>query len=136
MYAKKILAVSFALAAVMSASTFIGADVLTRMYRLTEETAGVTRQLIQFHAVICGISWVFAFNIPCVLRAASDVNFILIVSVFSMWTFRVGCSYLFREILEAGVLGVWMAMGLDWIFRAAVYLWRLHGKKWTEKKFI
>ena len=136
MYAKKILTVSFAVAALMSASTFIGADVLTRMYRLTDETAAVTRQLIQFHAIICGISWVFAFNIPCVLRAASDVNFILIVSVFSMWTFRVGCSYLFRELLEVGVLSVWMAMGLDWIFRAAVYLWRLHGRTWTEKKFI
>lgn len=135
-YAKNILAVSFGVAAFMSVATFFGAGILTRMYHLTEETAVVTRQLIRFHAIICGLFWVFAFNIPCVLRAASDVNFILIVSVFSMWAFRVGCSYLFREILDVGVLSVWLAMSLDWIFRAAAYLWRLHGKTWTEKKFI
>lgn len=135
-YAKKILTVSFVLEMILSGMTFIWAEPLTEMYHLTPETAAITSQLIRFHAIICGLTWIFAFNIPCVLRAASDVTFILVVSMFSMWTFRVGCSYLFREILNVGVLGVWIAMGMDWGFRGLLYLRRLRSGKWMEKKFI
>ena len=135
-YAKKILMVSFLIAAGLSALTWAGAGQIAGIYRLTEETAVTASRLIRFHSLICGLTWILAFNVPCVLRAASDVNFILWVSVFSMWVFRVGCSYLFREILDVGVLGVWMAMGLDWIFRAAVFTGRLKSGKWLEKAFI
>ena len=135
-YAKKILMVSFLIAAGLSALTWAGAGQIAGIYRLTEETAVTASRLIRFHSLICGLTWILAFNVPCVLRAASDVNFILWVSVFSMWVFRVGCSYLCREILDVGVLGVWMAMGLDWIFRAAVFTGRLKSGKWLEKAFI
>ncbi len=136
MYARKILMASFLIAAGLSALTWGAAGEITRLYRLTEETAVTAGRLIRFHALICGLTWILAFNVPCVLRAASDVTFILYVSVFSMWVFRVGCSYLFREILDVGVLGVWMAMGLDWTFRAAVFTGRLRSGKWLGKAFI
>lgn len=136
MYARKILMASFLIAAGLSALTWGAASEITRLYRLTEETAVTAGRLIRFHALICGLTWILAFNVPCVLRAASDVTFILYVSVFSMWVFRVGCSYLFREILDVGVLGVWMAMGLDWTFRAAVFTGRLRSGKWLGKAFI
>ncbi len=135
-YAGNILKVSFVLAAVLSAATFIGAEPIARLYQLTQETKETTMSLIRFHALICGTVWVCAFNIPCVLRAASDVNFNLAVSIFSMWLFRVGFSYVFRETTDIGVLSVWMAMGMDWLFRGAVYMARFLNGAWLHKRFI
>ena len=135
-YASHILVVSFLLEAGLAVAAYVWSGQITGFYRLTEETAAVARQLICFHSLICGVTWVFAFNIPCVLKASSDVNFVLGISIFSMWTFRVGCSYLFREFLTVGVLGVWMAMGLDWAFRGMIFYLRMRSGKWMEKKFI
>ena len=135
-YASHILFASFLLEAGLAAAAYVWSGQITGFYRLTEETAAVARQLICFHSLICGVTWVFAFNIPCVLKASSDVNFVLGISIFSMWTFRVGCSYLFREFLTVGVLGVWMAMGLDWAFRGMIFYLRMRSGKWMEKKFI
>jgi len=135
-YASHILFVSFLLEAGLAVAAYVWSGQITGFYRLTEETAAVARQLICFHSLICGVTWVFAFNIPCVLKASSDVNFVLGISIFSMWTFRVGCSYLFREFLTVGVLGVWMAMGLDWAFRGMIFYLRMRSGKWMEKKFI
>ena len=92
--------------------------------------------LIRFHALICGTVWVCAFNIPCVLRAASDVNFNLAVSIFSMLYVYLLFSYVFRETTDIGVLSVWMAMGMDWLFRGAVYMARFLNGAWLHKRFI
>ena len=84
----------------------------------------------------CLFFWVPAFNISDALRAASDVRFTMAVSMISMWVFRVGCSALFREILDIGVICVWFAMFLDWMFRAVVFLIRVHGSKWEGRMFL
>lgn len=52
------------------------------------------------------------------LRAMGDVNFPLYIGLFSMWFFAVGFSYLLGLSLSMGLLGVWIALGLDEVFRA------------------
>ncbi|MBD5464695.1 MAG: MATE family efflux transporter [Lachnospiraceae bacterium] len=60
------------------------------------------------------------------LRAMGDVNFPLYIGLFSMWFFAVGFSFLLGISLDTGLLGVWIALGLDEVFRAAgmVVRWR------------
>ncbi|MBD5544796.1 MAG: MATE family efflux transporter [Lachnospiraceae bacterium] len=61
------------------------------------------------------------------LRAMGDVNFPLYIGLFSMWFFAVGFSFLLGIPLGLGLLGVWIALGLDEVFRAAgmaVRWWR------------
>ena len=44
---------------------------------------------------ICAvIVWPLAFALPNALRAANDVRFTMIVSLLSMWIFRIGFSYI------------------------------------------
>lgn len=71
-------------------------------------------------------------------------SFHLIVSMFSMWTFRVALSYVFS--LDAvnvfglfsfagfgmGPLGVWVAMTVDWVCRAILFVWRYFSGKWLN----
>ena len=64
------------------------------------------------------------------LRAAGDTRFTMVVSSVSMWTMRVGFGVLLGRFLGFGVLGIWMAMFVDWLLRIAFFLPRFHGHKW------
>ena len=84
------------------------------------------------------------FTLPSAFRAASDVKYPLVISMISMWTFRVGLSFYFSldvvsvfglfsfAGLGLGPLGVWMAMTVDWVFRAILFSRRYLSGKWLE----
>ena len=57
-------------------------------------------------------------------------------SIASMWVFRIGGSYVLARTLEIGVLGVWLAIFLDWGFRAALFAWRFHRGAWRERDLL
>lgn len=52
------------------------------------------------------------------LRAAGDVKFPFYVGLMSMWGISVGMSYVLGIVLQMGLIGVWIALGLDECFRA------------------
>ena len=47
-----------------------------------------------------------------------------------MWVFRVGLSYVFGLYMGMGVMGVWLAMFCDWLFRGSMFFVRLISNKW------
>lgn len=53
------------------------------------------------------------------LRATGDVRFPLYIGLFSMWVFNVGVAWLLGIGLGWGLVGIWIALGLDECFRAA-----------------
>ena len=77
-----------------------------------------------------------AFSFPNALRAANDATFTMIVSTFSMWTFRFALSYVFALYLHMGVIGVWWAMIVDWIFRSICFMIRYKSNKWMNRKLV
>lgn len=70
------------------------------------------------------LMWPLSFTLPNVLRACNDVRFTMIVSIFSMWTFRILFSYIIGVHFGLGAIGVWIAMLLDWAFRIICFVWR------------
>lgn len=135
-YIRKIGMFSLAVTAVTAALSAFLASPIAGLYQLPLETRKTAVEIIRWQALACALVWVPAFNLPDALRAASDVRFTMAVSMISMWVFRVGCSYLFREILSLGVICVWLAMFLDWGFRAAVFFVRVKSGKWKGKMFL
>lgn len=134
-------------------ATFLFAKPIIAAYGLSEESAAIAHKLILYHAVCASVLWPIAFTLPSSLRAASDVRFPLVVSMFSMWAFRVALSYVFSlesvtlfgwtlfgvEIpalvipgLGLGPLGVWVAMTVDWVFRAVLFSVRHFSGKWLS----
>lgn len=114
------------------------------IYNLSEEASRLAQKLIIFHALSAAVIWPIAFTLPSSFKAASDVQYTLRVSVFSMWTFRVALSYVFatKSIslfgltipgLGLGVFGVWLAMLVDWIFRTILFLIRYLSGRWLTK---
>lgn len=80
--------------------------------------------------------WPTAFTMPNALRASGDVKFCMFVSIFSMVVFRIFFSSVLGKWFEWGAIGVWIAMVIDWIFRAVLFVWRLIQGKWLEYKVI
>ncbi|MBR5538720.1 MAG: MATE family efflux transporter [Clostridia bacterium] len=109
------------------------AEPIIGLYRLSDETNIIALELILIHNLMSVLIWPIAFTLPNSFRAASDVKFPLAVSVFSMWIFRVGCSYIFAYGLNMGALGVWVAMYVDWVFRTILFFVHFLRGKWVSK---
>lgn len=106
------------------------------IYGLTPETTELTVELVLWFSLAAILFWPASFTLPNGLRAASDVRFTMTVSILSMWTCRIFCSYLFANTFGLGVLGVWIAMFIDWVFRAFAFLYRLVSGKWMGRRSI
>jgi Na+-driven multidrug efflux pump len=77
-----------------------------------------------------------SFALPNALRAAGDARFVMIAASVSMWTIRVSAAYFLTFVLGMGPLGVWLAMGADFIGRGSAYYLRWVRGKWMEQRVI
>ena len=105
-------------------------------YGLSEEAGGYTYRILIFYCGCVVTIWPPSFFLPNTLRAAADVKFTLILSAVSMWVFRIGCSVVFGVYLDMGVFGIWVAMGVDWLFRGICFAIRYVGGKWKHASVV
>ena len=122
-YTKKLLVINYLAAAVVCLVIVAFRNPIVSFYNLSQEAAVLTASLLVVHSVAM-IVWPPAFVVPNALRAGMDTRFTMTVSVFSMWAFRIGFGYLFVKAFHFGVLGIWYGMFIDWVFRAALFVWR------------
>lgn len=66
------------------------------------------------------------------LRAAGDVRYPLYIGLFSMWFFSVGVSFLLGIVLDWGLVGIWIGLGLDECFRALLLQIRWEKGRWIR----
>lgn len=133
-YAKKLLIVAYSAVAVVVSLMWIFSRPLVATFRLSSETAELARALILFCGICTATVWPVGFVLPNAMRAAGDVRATMVVSVFSMWVFRVGLAYVLGDLLEMGIWGVWLGMACDWTFRAIVFVVRFLKKAWLNKQ--
>lgn len=130
-YTKKIEILTYISMGVVSLIIFGAVHYILRIYHLTPETYELATEIIRYHAVMATLIWTPSFSLPNTLRAAGDVVYPMVTSIISMWIFRIGFAYLFTY-LGMGVMGVWVAMTLDWALRAVLYLVRYKRGKWQK----
>ena len=99
---------------------------------MTPETTTLALQVIRYHAVMCMVAWIPSFTLPNTLRAAGDVMWTMAIAIISMWVFRIGTAYFFSNVFHLGLIGIWIAMTIDWMFRGICYEIRYHGGKWEK----
>lgn len=109
---------------------------LIAIYRLSPETAHAVWVLLVMNAVCLIFLHASSFAVPNVLRSANDVKYTMVVSIVSMCIFRVGFSYVFGRGCNLGIVGIWMAMFLDWIVRGIFFEGRFRGHKWEQKRLV
>lgn len=133
MYAGKLLKLAYTMMITVSLFTCIFIYPLTGLYDLSHEAQSTAVKLVIAHSIIASIMHPMAFCVANSFRAASDVRYPMIMSIVSMWVFRVGFSYVFGLYLHMGVIGVWLAMFCDWVFRASLYTVRFIRGTWLTK---
>lgn len=135
-YIKRFCLLSEGAMLVMSALVVASTPLVTRISQMSPESAGLTFHLVLLVSAGKLAFWVLAFTLPQGMRAAGDVRFAAGMSAASMWIFRVGLCLLLCRGFGVGLYGVWIAWLTDWLFRAAVYVLRFRGGKWTGFRVV
>lgn len=133
-YIIRLTGLAYVAMAVLSAGLILAARPVIQCYGLLGETSDLAFELLVANCLASIVLWPASFVLPNGLRAANDVKFTMTVSVLSMWIFRIGFSYLLVYGFQMGVLGVWVAMFIDWGVRIIAFVARFLSGKWTAKK--
>jgi putative MATE family efflux protein len=70
------------------------------------------------------------------LKSVGDVRFPVVIGIICMWGIAVVFSYFFGITLGLGLLGVWLAQGLDEWVRGCFAFKRWLSKPWEKKKVV
>lgn len=144
-YTWVLIGIAYLIVLAVAVPSSIFATPLLRFYGLSGETSDVARQLLIYQSIVSVLLWPIAFCLPSALRAAGDVKSTMIISVFSMWVFRVALAHVIAQetvslfgILSfpgfgMGVMGVRVAVSIDWLFRAICFSARVISGKWLSK---
>ena len=135
-YNKKLILIVHVSQMAMSLCVFTLLPVILHAYHLSDVTAETTRQIIYFHGISAMIIWPSSFTLPTTFRAAGDVRACMYISMISMWLFRVAFSFLLGKYMGLGVFGIWVAMVIDWAFRAFCFWIRYFKGHWRQKALV
>ncbi len=109
---------------------------VTILGNMSQESAAMCWQMMLVITIVKPLVWVQAFTVPNGMRAAGDVTFAMLVSVGSMWLFRVGVCIVLCRFFGFGPMGVWIGMFVDWFVRGCVFLVRFRSGKWIHKALV
>jgi Na+-driven multidrug efflux pump len=132
----KIMKMSWFTLFVLSGLIFIFMEPLIGLFNLSPEAHALAKSFLQVHCVSKAVGWAFSFALPNALRAAGDVRYVMWSSAFSMFAVRVSFAYLITFAFQVGPLGVWIAMGLDFLVRGSFFVSRWFSGKWQSKRVI
>lgn len=145
-YSRKIMFFEYIALWTVVGGTFLFINPLLSLYSLSAASAALAKQLIFYHGIVGALIWPLGFVLNSVFRAAGDVRFSMVVSMSTMWIFRVFGGYVcaLESVsvfglfsipgLGMGIYGVWLAMTIDWVFRCTLYLIHYIREKWLDRK--
>ena len=133
-YTKKLMGATYLSMGVLCLILLLIADPLVSLFNLEPASAAMAAEVLRWCAVFTMLFWPLAFTLPNALRAAGDAVFTMVVSMVSMFVFRIGLSYVLANPtgLALGLLGVWLAMFIDWIVRDVAFVIRFIQGKWMN----
>lgn len=132
-YAKKLLKFAHIGLLVSNALVLLLLPVILRIYNVSDAAKELARFLVMTYSVVCCLVWPLSFSFPQTLRASGDNRFVMVVSVGSMWAFRLVLGVVLSKHMGMGLTGVWIAMYVDWVVRAICFVLRYRSGKWMTK---
>lgn len=106
------------------------------LFHPPKEIVGEIFTIVLINAIAQIPLWAISFIMPSGLRAAGDSKYTSMVSMLSMWLFRVVLGYILGIVLDMGLLGFWLAMNCEWGIRGVIFLRRFLGEKWYQHRLI
>lgn len=135
-YMRKLTRLSLVLALGWNALVMLLTPLLLPLYDLTDETKRLIVIIVAIHNAFSALVQPFSGPLSSGLRAAGDVKFTMWASIFATVVCRTFLSFLLAKWLGLGVIGIALAMVLDWCVKAGMDIVRFRGGKWAEKRII
>jgi putative MATE family efflux protein len=135
-YIRKLTRLSLELAVVWNAVVMALTPLLLPLYELSDETKRLILIIVAIHNLFSALVQPFSGPLSSGLRAAGDVKFTMWASIFATVVCRTLLSFLLAQWLGMGVVGIALAMVLDWCVKAALDIGRFRSGKWKDKKVI
>lgn len=135
-YFKKLTKITIGISVLWNLFIFALTPIFMKAYAIETETKHLVVWLVLIHNVFNAVVYPFSGALSNGLRAAGDVKFTMYVSIGSTIGARLLFSYLFGIFFHLGVIGIALAMVLDWTIRAVIFVWRQKSGKWKEFKVI
>ena len=133
---RKLLRITFLASVLWNGVILLISPMVLQGYALIDIRIGLTFVLILIHNIFNALFYPLSGALSNGLRAAGDVKFTMYVSIFSTIVCRVVFSVIFGIWMDMGVIGVALAMCLDWGLRALLFWIRFKNGKWKEFQVI
>ncbi len=135
-YTKKLIKTVYVSLVAANILVVLAVPFIIQIYGLSTEASQYAHKILIYHSICAVTIWPLSFSLPNTLRAAADVTYTMILSIISMWVFRIGFSVVLGVYFHMGVFGVWVAMTIDWLFRAICFVIRYLKGKWKHAALV
>ncbi len=135
-YMRKLTRLAVVLAVIWNAAVMALTPLLLPLYDLGDATKHLILVIVAIHNLFSATVQPFAMPLSAGLRAAGDVRFTMWASIFCTVLCRTLFSFLLAKWLGMGVVGIALAMALDWCIKALLDIRRFRSGKWKNRHVI
>jgi Na+-driven multidrug efflux pump len=94
------------------------------MFSPGPEAFEAARAALLVNLIATPFFWSSSFALPQTLRATGDAKFTMYVSIVSMIFLRVLLAWVLGVHYDLKLMGIWLAMIIDWVARSAFFVTR------------
>lgn len=132
-YMRKMFMISYAVNTVCVAAIMASASPLLHLlYSYPEPAFDIAVKCLYISLSFQFVTYPLSFTTPGILKATSDVKYVMWSAIISMAVIRVGLCCIFTQVVHLGAYGFWIGMCSDWVVRSVLFLSRLLSGRWKK----
>lgn len=135
-YFRKLTKVTVCISVAWNTLIFLITPLLIKIFAVSRQTGQMILYLVLIHNIANAVVFPFADPLGKGLRAAGDAIFTMGISLFTTIGVRLILSILLGIVLNLGVIGIALAMCLDWTVRGVIFWIRFRQGKWKTYRVI
>ena len=135
-YFRKLTKVTVCISVAWNTLIFLITPLLIKIFAVSRQTGQMILYLVLIHNIANAVVFPFADPLGKGLRAAGDAMFTMGISLFTTIGVRLILSILLGFVLDLGVIGIALAMCLDWTVRGVIFWIRFRQGKWKTYRVI
>ena len=135
-YFRKLTKVTVCISVAWNKLIFLITPLLIKIFAVSRQTGQMILYLVLIHNIANAVVFPFADPLGKGLRAAGDAMFTMGISLFTTIGVRLILSILLGIVLDLGVIGIALAMCLDWTVRGVIFWIRFRQGKWKTYRVI
>ncbi len=136
-YMKKMFLLSYIANTICVGIFMASTHVLVGLWGYGAEAEEIAKKCLYFCLCFQCVTYPLSFTTPAILKATSDVKYVMFSAVTSMIVMRVGLCFLLTTdkiagLPRLGAFGYWIGMCSDWVLRSVLFISRLLTGRWKK----